>query len=105
MTIESEEIELMKKLFWDPNCSIKNLEMEELEVSESKSISLMESVMKLKHLYTFDFSQNNMTREMARGIVQMINQYQMLEILCLDRCELNDSLFMTIFHGLPNSKL
>ena len=61
MQIEQEEVELMQKCFSAPQCRIQNLEMEELEVTDKSkgtdnSKRLIEAVMCLKRLFTFDFS-------------------------------------------------
>jgi len=58
MLIESEDVELLDQIFGNPNCSIKNLEFEHFEVPDHKSGALIESIMKLERLFTFDFSSN-----------------------------------------------
>ena len=45
MLIESEEVDLLKKLFGNPKCTIQNLEMEELEVNEKRSKGLVEAIL------------------------------------------------------------
>lgn len=42
--IEENEIKLLKQLFSHPACHIQNLEMEELEVSDSMSKNVIDAV-------------------------------------------------------------
>ena len=64
--------------------------MEELEVSDSKSKDVIDAVMTLKRLFTFDFSNNLMPPQMTESIAHMIAKYQEMEILCFDHCEVSD---------------
>ena len=48
----------MQQLFAHPSCNITDLEMEELEVSDSMSVDVIDAVCGVKNLYTFDFSNN-----------------------------------------------
>ena len=71
--------------------------MEELEINDSLSSSLIEAVTKLKRLFTFDFSNNQLPSQMTQGIADMCNQFPMLEILCLDHCEMTDDICRHVF--------
>lgn len=66
--------------------------MEELEINDSMSKDLIEAVSKLKQLFTFDFSNNLLPALMTQSIANMCNQFPMLEILCLDHCEMTDDI-------------
>jgi len=61
--------------------------------------------MTLKHLFTFDFSNNALPPQMVSSIVRMIAKYQEIEILCLNHTEMNDEICRSIFHGMTNSNL
>jgi len=67
--------------------------MEELEVSDSKSKDVIDAVMTLKRLFTFDFSNNLLPPQMIESIAHMIAKYQEMEILCFNVCKLNDNVF------------
>ena len=58
MVIENEAVHILQQLFNHPNCNISNVEMEELEVSDSMSRDVIEAVSGLKNLFAFDFSNN-----------------------------------------------
>jgi Ran GTPase-activating protein (RanGAP) involved in mRNA processing and transport len=60
--------------------------MEELEVSDSKSKDVIDAVMCLKRLFTFDFSNNQLSSQMTKSIARMIAKYQEMEILCFNVC-------------------
>ena len=105
MLIGEDEVAILKQLFGHPLCDIKNLEMEELEVVEGQSNDVIETVSLLKRLYTFDFSNNNLTQKMTESIVKMLNKYEMLEILCFDHCDMTDSICKYVFHSIVNTKL
>jgi len=49
---------MLQQLFGHKDCRIQNLEMEELEVSDNMSKDVIEAVMQVKRLFTFDFSNN-----------------------------------------------
>ena len=105
MVIENEEVRILQQLFNHPNCNISNVEMEELEVSDSMSRDVIEAVCGLKNLFAFDFSNNQLPQNMTESIVRMINKYQELEILCLDHCEMTDDISKYVFSNINNTKL
>ena len=72
MLMGEEEVKVLSRLFSHPECQIDNLEMEELEVSDNKSASVIDAVCSLKRLLTFDFSNNELRPQMNASIVKMI---------------------------------
>ena len=74
-------------------------------MSDSGSQDLIEAIMTLKHLFTFDFSNNTLPAQMVSSIVRMIAKYQEIEILCFNHVEMNDEICRLIFHGMTNSNL
>ena len=42
---------------------------------------------------------------MTQSIANMCNQFHMLEILCLDHCEMTDDICRYVFHSAANTKL
>ena len=81
----------MQQLFGHKDCRVQNIEMEELEVvSDDMAKNLIEAVMQLHRLFTFDFSNNQLPRIMADSIVRMMKKYRELEIFCIDHCEVTD---------------
>ena len=79
--------------------------MEELEVFDDKSAEVIEAVSTLKRLFTFDFSNNTLQPQMNESIVNMINKYPEMEILCLDHCEMTDSMCETYFNSMQSTNL
>ena len=71
--------------------------MEELEVLDGKAAEVIDAVSTLKHLYTFDFSNNELKPQMNDSIAKMINKYPEMEILCLDHCQMSDSMCKNYF--------
>ena len=92
-------------LFSDPQCQIQNLEMEELEVAEDGVCTVIDAITGLRKLYTFDFSNNVIPQELAKSIIAMVNKYPMLEILCLDHCDIFDKIFQDIFRTINSREL
>ena len=64
---------MLQNLFSHENCHIQNLEMEELEINDNRSRDLIEAVTKLKILFTFDFSNNQLPNLMTESIAIMCN--------------------------------
>ena len=94
LQILPESAQSFQQLFSHPNCRIKHIEMEELEVAESNGACMViDSVAGLRELETFDFSNNLIPTELAASIVNMVDKFSMLEILCLDHCEMSESIF------------
>ena len=87
---QPKNIDALRALFSHPDCRIQDLEMEELEIPTDQASTVIEAVQNLKRLYTFDYSNNTLPQPMLPSIVQMTNKYDMLEILCLDHCEMTD---------------
>ena len=75
MLFREEEVMLLKKLFGHPDCRIQNLEMEELEVVDDMSSEVINAVSLLKRLFTFDFSNNQLSHQMTSSIVDCIRKY------------------------------
>lgn len=73
--------------------------MEELEIPIDLVGTVIDTVRNLACLYTFDYSNNTLPQPMLESIVQMTNKYHMLEILCLDHCEMTDEACAAL---LPN---
>ena len=71
--------------------------MEELEVVDEKSSGVIDAVSLLKRLFTFDFSNNRLTHQMTESIVGCIRKYPEMEILCLDHCEMPNSICNIVF--------
>ena len=42
---------------------------------------------------------------MTESIIKMISKYENLEILCIDHCEVTDSIAKNIFNNMTNTKL
>jgi hypothetical protein len=76
---------------------IQDIEMEELEVAEDGACTVINAITGLRKLFTFDFSNNVVPPALAQSIVAMVDKYTMLEILCLDHCEMSDDTFRYIF--------
>ena len=79
--------------------------MEELEVLDGKAAEVIDAVSTLKHLYTFDFSNNELKPQMNDSIAKMINKYPEMEILCLDHCQMSDSMCKNYFENMQNTNL
>ena len=47
--------------------------MEEIEVSDEKSKNVIDAVSRLRRLFTFDFSNNQLPQQMTKSIVSMLN--------------------------------
>ena len=103
--IQENEIRLLNQLFSDKQCGIINLEMEDLEVSDSISADVIDAVCQIKNLFAFDFSNNQLPHNMTESIIKMIRKYDKLEILCIDHCEVTDSISKNIFDNMTNQKL
>lgn len=71
--------------------------MEELEVEEDGACAVIDAITSLSKLHTFDFSNNVVPSQLAHSIVNMIDKYKMLEIFCLDHCDMTDNIFRYIF--------
>lgn len=56
--IEADVLSMLRTLFGHPQCTIQNLQLEELEMSDSRSKDLIDAVSLLKRLFTFNFSNN-----------------------------------------------
>ena len=105
MCFGDEEISILKQLFGHPACSIQNFECEELEVTDGKSNEVIDAVKLLKRLFTFDYSNNNLSTYMTRNISEMLQKYSELEILCLDHCDMPDALCSQVFGNFQNTNL
>ena len=79
--------------------------MEELEVAEDGACTVIDAIKGLRKLYTFDFSNNVIPSNLAESIVAMVDKYTMLEILCLDHCEISEKIFRYIFQSINNREL
>lgn len=64
---------------------------------DDKFSDVIDAVSSLKRLFTFDFSNNQLQPQMNESIVKMIEKYPEMEILCLDHCEMTDSMCKTYF--------
>ena len=100
--IETDELKVLKELVSHPDCRIQNLEMEELEIEDDRTQELMSLIMNLKRLFTFDISNNHIPMVMAEGVLQMMNKYRELEILCVDHCEMPDDIGNLLFGQCMN---
>jgi len=79
--------------------------MEELEVAEDGACAVIDAITGLRRLHTFDFSNNTVPAALAKSIVAMVDKYRMMEILCLDHCEMSDEIFRYIFQNINNERL
>lgn len=65
----------------------------------------MEAIKRLGVLHTFDYSNNTLPLHLTESIVAMLNKFGMLNILCLDHCEMSDAICKQIFKNINNQQL